>query len=184
MNQLSFADITSCPGGGQGQGAGSACYGNPYGPVPWNLLAGEGFGLLSLAQLGLDPATDIATADELGAAAAEESGEEAPQLVYRGGSAQPANLTPRPGVDATGLSTYDNPEAAAPNGGKVQVIDTSQLKLLKAFPDAPPEGHVSLAPADTGLIEPWAATRGTEEISPFTQDIMDAIIDVIRVPRP
>lgn len=107
-----------------------------------------------------------------------------PQLVYRGGSAQPANLTPQPGVDTTGLSTYDNPEAAAPNGGKVQVIDTSQLKLVQAFPDAPPPGHVSLAPADSSLIESWAATRGTDEISPFTQDIMDAIIDVLRLPKP
>jgi hypothetical protein len=82
------------------------------------------------------------------------------------------------------LSTYDNPEAAAPNGGKAQVIDTSQLKLLEAFPDAPPEGHVSLAPSDSGLIDEWAATRGTEVISPLTQNIMDAIIDVLRVPKP
>lgn len=82
------------------------------------------------------------------------------------------------------MSTYDNPEAAAPNGGKVQVIDTSQLKLVQAYPDAPPPGHVSLAPADSSLIEAWAAMRGTGEISPFTQDIIDAIIDVIRVPKP
>lgn len=115
--------------------------------------------------------------------AAEEGSEAVPQLVYRGGSAQPANLTPRPGIDTTGLSTFDNPNAAAPNGGKVQVIDTSQLKLVQAFPDAP-LGHVSLAPPDSSEIEAWAATRGTGEISPFTQDIMDAIIDVIRVPKP
>jgi len=66
----------------------------------------------------------------------------------------------------------------------VQVIHTSLLKLLDANPDAPPLGHVSLAPGDSSLIEEWAATRGTEEISPFTQDIMDAIIAVIRVPKP
>ena len=117
------------------------------------------------------------------AAAKDAGGEAAPQLVYRGGSAQPANLTPRPD-DTTGLSTFDNPEAAAPNGGKVQVIDTSRLKLVHAYPDAPPLGHVSLAPADSSLIVGWAATRGTDEISPFTQDIIDAIIDVIRVPKP
>lgn len=40
-------------------------------------------------------------------------------------------------------------------------------------PDAPPPGHVSLAPADSSLIEGWAATRGTDDI-----------IDVIRVPKP
>jgi hypothetical protein len=98
--------------------------------------------------------------------------------------AQPAIMTPRPGVDNTGLSTFDNPEAAAPNGGKVQVIDTSQLKLLEAHPEAPPEGHISLAPADSSLIDQWAATRGTEEISPFTQDIMNAIVGTIRVAMP
>jgi len=107
-----------------------------------------------------------------------------PRLVYRGGSAQTDNLTPRPGIDTTGLSTYDNPAAAAPNGGKVQVIDTSLLKLNGAFPDAPPPGHVSLAPGDAGLIDPWAVTRGTGVVDPLTQDIMDATIDVIRVPKP
>ena len=116
--------------------------------------------------------------------AAEGVGGAAPRLVYRGGSAQPDNLTPRPGVDTTGLSTYGNPAAAAPNGGKVQVIDTSQLKLVQAFPDAPPPGHVSLAPGDARLIEPWAATRGTGEVSPLTQDIVNAIIDTLRLPKP
>ena len=62
------------------------------------------------------------------------------------------------------------------------MIDTSKLKLVHAFPDAPPEGHVSLAPGDSSLIDEWAATRDTPEVSPFTQDIIDAIIDAIRVP--
>jgi hypothetical protein len=65
----------------------------------------------------------------------------------------------------------------------VQVIDTSLLKLVEAYPDAPPPGQVSLAPADSSLIEAWAATRGTDEISTFTQDILDAIIDILRVPK-
>jgi hypothetical protein len=82
------------------------------------------------------------------------------------------------------LSTFDNPRAAAPEGGKAQIIDTSKLKLVEAHPDAPPPGHVSLAPADSNLIEAWAATRGTGEISPFTQDIMDAIVGITRVPKP
>jgi hypothetical protein len=116
--------------------------------------------------------------------AAEDTGDAAPQLVYRGGSRQPDNLTPRPGVDTTGLSTFDNPAAAAPNGGKVQVIDTSKLTLVQAHPDAPPAGHVSLAPADSSLIEEWAATRGTGKVSPFTEDIMGAVVDSIKVPKP
>jgi hypothetical protein len=104
-------------------------------------------------------------------------------LVYRGGSRTPDNLTPRPGIDDTGLSTYDTPGAAAPSGGKVQVIDTSRLKCTIACPDAPPPGHVSIRPPDAADIPGWAGTRGTGQISPFTQDIMDAIIDEIRLPR-
>lgn len=110
--------------------------------------------------------------------------EDIPALVYRGGSAEAKNLTPRPGLDPTGLSTYDNPAAAAPNGGKVQIINTSRLKCVIACPDAPPPGHVSLQPPDLAEIPGWAATRGTEEISLYTQDIMDAIIGITRVPRP
>jgi hypothetical protein len=65
----------------------------------------------------------------------------------------------------------------------VQVIDTSRLKLLQAFPDSP-AGHVSLAPADRTPIEPWAATRGTDAVSPYTQDIIDAITGTVKVPKP
>ncbi len=90
-------------------------------------------------------------------------------------------MTPRPGLDPTGLSTFDNP-GAFESGTKLQVIDTSGLNLVQAIPDAPPLGHVSLAPADSSLIEPWAATRGTAEVSPFTQDIIDAIINTVRAP--
>jgi hypothetical protein len=104
--------------------------------------------------------------------------------VYRGGSASPKNLTPRPGADPTGLSTFDNPAAAAPNGGKVQVVDTSKLKCVVACPDAPPPGHVSLQPPDLADLPGWAATRGTAEISPYTQDIMDAIVGTVGVPAP
>jgi len=116
--------------------------------------------------------------------AAEDTEVAPPQFVYRGGSAQPDNLTPRPELDPNGLSTYDTPEAAAPNGGKVQVIDTTKLKLLRANPDGPPEGHVSLAPEDESLIEGWAATRGTMELSPLTEDIAKAIVGIIRVAKP
>jgi hypothetical protein len=104
--------------------------------------------------------------------------------VYRGGSATPDNLTPRPGIDTTGLSTFDNLEAATPPGGKAQVIDTSKLKPpLVATPDAPPAGHVSIAPQDPALIAEWAATRGTGQIHPLTQAIMDAVIEVVKRPK-
>jgi hypothetical protein len=80
------------------------------------------------------------------------------------------------------MSTFDNPAAAAPNGGKVQVIDTSKLKCVVACPDAPPPGRVSLQPPDLADIPGRPATRGTAEISPYTQDIMDAIVGTVRVP--
>jgi RHS repeat-associated protein len=140
-------------------------------------------GLGSAGRSVLRRTLGVATGPALNVAP-EDTGEAAPQLVYRGGSAELNNLTPRPGIDTTGLSTYDNPAAAAPKGGKVQVIDTSLLKLVQPYPDAPPAGHVSLAPVDSSLIEEWAATRGTDKISPFSRDIKEAIIDVIRVPKP
>jgi hypothetical protein len=113
-----------------------------------------------------------------------EAGETTPRLVYRGGSAKPDNLTPRPGIDRTGLSTFNNLEAATPPGGKAQVIDTSKLKPpLVATPDAPPPGHVSIDPLDFVLIDEWAATRGTGQIHPLTESIIDAIVDVVRRPQ-
>jgi RHS repeat-associated protein len=121
---------------------------------------------------------------EKGIEAARGSQEVAPRFVYRGGSARPDNLTPRPGKDHTGLSTYDNAAAAAPTGGKVQVIDTTKLKCVIACPDAPPPGHVSLRPPDPSEIPAWAATRQTGQVHRYTQDIMDAIVGQIRLPRP
>jgi hypothetical protein len=104
-------------------------------------------------------------------------------VVYRGGSATPTNLTPRPG-DTTGLSTFDNLEAAVQPGGKAQMIDVSRLKSpLQAVSDPPPPGHVSIAPSDPVLISEWAAARGTETVHPFTQNVMNAIIDVVRRPK-
>ena len=115
---------------------------------------------------------------------AKATADVAPTLVYRSGSRTFDNLTPRPGKDPAGLSTYDTPAGAAPGGGKVQVIDTTKLKCTVACPDPPPAGHVSIAPRDGGSIAEWAATRGTGRISPYTQDIMDALIDELRLPKP
>ena len=101
---------------------------------------------------------------------------------YRGGSNSPSNLTPRPGVDTTGLSTFDSLAAFKP-GDKVQVIDTSLLDKLRAVPDAEPPGHVSVRPPDLSEISDWASTRGTDEIHPYTQELKDAIIDQVKVPK-
>jgi hypothetical protein len=104
-------------------------------------------------------------------------------VVYRGGSNTPKNLTPRPGIDSSGLSTFDSLEGAVEPGGKAQVIDVSRLKTLVARPDAPPPGHVSLAPKDLGLVEEWAATRGMQTVHPYTQEIIEAIVGEVRRPK-
>jgi len=105
-------------------------------------------------------------------------------LAYRGGSATPSNLTPRPGIDLDGLSTFNNLKSAAAPGNKAQVIDISKLStpLQAIFDDSPP-GHISIRPSDLSLIPEWAATRGTDFIHPFTKGVMDAIIGVERVPK-
>jgi RHS repeat-associated protein len=106
-----------------------------------------------------------------------------PSLVYRGGSATLNNLTPRPGIDTTGLSTYDTLEAATPPGGKAQVIDTSKLKSLMANPDSPPPGHVSITPGTPEGVADWAASRGTGQAHPYTQEVQNAIVDTVKRPK-
>jgi RHS repeat-associated protein len=149
-------------------------------PSSWTYRTGGYAGEYGIPAGGI-ARTGLKVAERL---AGRTAAQDIPALVYRGGSAEAKNLTPRPGLDPMGLSTFDNPAAAAPNGGKVQIIDTSRLKCVLACPDAPPPGHVSLQPPDLAEIPAWAATRGTEVISPYTQDIMDAIIGITRVPRP
>ena len=77
-------------------------------------------------------------------------------------------MTPRPGKDATGLSTFDTLEAATPEGGKTQVIDTTQLTSLEAIYDGYAPGHVSITPGTSQAVEEWAATRGTGNVHPWT----------------
>ena len=122
-----------------------------------------------------------------GAVLAETSGAEGASanvitegVVYRGGSFTDQNFTPRPGVDTTGLSTFDSLEAAAQPGGKAQIIDVSKLNNLKAVPDAPPPGHVSITPGDTALLEEWMGTRGTSIVHPLTEELKAARIGEIK----
>src|ERR1700692_4321641 len=100
-------------------------------------------------------------------------------LVYRRGSKFADNLTPRPGIDTDGLSTFDSLERAADPGEKAQVIDTGKLRLLTAVRSEPPPGHVALTlvPPEPRLLAEWAAVRGTGSVHPLPQDILDAIVD-------
>jgi RHS repeat-associated protein len=110
-----------------------------------------------------------------------------PEVVYKAGSRTATNLTPRPGIDTTGLSTFDTPEGAfehSLSSNKAQVIEVSRLKPpLRAAPDPEPPGHVSITPGDPALIEEWAATRGTDTVHPFTQNIKEAITHEVRRPK-
>ena len=110
-----------------------------------------------------------------------------PKIVYRGGSRTPDNLTPRPGIDTQGLSTFVTLELAVQPGGKAQAIDLSRLPApLAGVPDLPPPGHVSIRPGLERTLEvlqataEWASSRGTGVLHPYTQALMEAIIGEVR----
>jgi hypothetical protein len=84
-----------------------------------------------------------AVEDQVGFAPRGLSARGVPQLVYRGGSRTPTNLTPRPGVDTTGLSTFETLEQAVGPGQKAQVIDTMRLRSLCAVCDPQHKTRIS-----------------------------------------
>lgn len=152
----------------------------PTGPqaVVWRAMEGYLFigGVLTGSSAGslLELGAEVATQQAVGKAVELTAG-----YVFRGGSATPDNLTPRPGMDTNGLSAFDNLESATPPGGKAQVIDVGKLSTLSAVPDSP-HGHVSITPGNSALVKEWAATRGTGKVHPYTKEIMDAIVNVVR----
>ena len=79
--------------------------------------------------------------------------------VHRRGSKFSDNLTPRPGIDADGLSVFDSLELAVNPGEKAQVIDINKLRSLTAVRNEPPAGHmlVTLVPDDSQRMAEWAA---------------------------
>lgn len=153
----------------------------------WTLNAtGDAFntaGVAGVVEVGVRSGISLLT--QKGVASAGEG------FVFRGGSSTIDNLTPRPGIDVEGLSTFNTLEAAVKPGQKAQVIYTPGLKNpLVAVPDphiAP--GHVSIRPG-TGLtsevsssIEQWAATRGTGTAHPYTKVIQEAIVGEVKRPK-
>jgi len=111
-------------------------------------------------------------------------------IIYVWGNLTADNFTPRPGNDTVGkpgqqpgLSASD----ALPPGKKAQGIDTDRLKPpLKAIADDPKlggdPGHLAIAPVDGNgnvdlqLLEDWAKARGTGQIHPLTQNLLDAVV--------
>jgi len=94
---------------------------------------------------------------------------EVPDVVYRGGSPSPSNLTPRPS-DAGILSFRDslsNPWPLAPGqrpvfqpGKPYFGVDTDLLPTGSVIPDGVPPGHVSVLRIDPGLLRD-AVTDGS-----------------------
>ena len=119
-----------------------------------------------------------------------------PGIVYRRGSASPANCTPRLGRDtsggpgqAPGLSTFETMDLEP--GERAQMIDLGQVTgALRGIPDDPGLGgtlsHVSIVPVDASgnvdypSLQDWAASRGTSDIHPFTQTVRNAIVREVR----
>ena len=104
-----------------------------------------------------------------------------PTLLYRGGPRNPGAFIPRPGIDTEGpergLSFFDTPEAAvAGKKSKVyQTIGTDSLSKLQVFQTGEP-GHYSLRPETQAELDQWAATKGTGITSPYTTEVLKALV--------
>ena len=94
-------------------------------------------------------------------------------MIYRNATGTPSSLTPRPGVDdlpGGGLSFFNSIDKLNPE--KYIAIDASKLQRLTAILDNNPPGHVTVAPPTLVGLQEWAATRGTEVIHQFTQELI------------
>ncbi len=121
-------------------------------------------------------------------------------IVYRRGSLTGDNFTPRPGKDTAGgpgqtpgLSTF-LAVVLSPKQ-KAQAIDLDLLRPpLAAIHDDPEtggvEGHVAIVPVDANgqidqqRLDEWASFRETGRVHPFTQIVLDAVVEVdVRLSR-
>ncbi len=103
----------------------------------------------------------------------------APTFLYRGGGRSPSNLTPRPIKDTVGpergLSVFDTVAAATKNSKIYQTIGTDNLTTLNVVPTGDP-GHYSIRPDTQVELDQWAATRGTDTVSPYTKEVQSALV--------
>jgi RHS repeat-associated protein len=196
-SQFSWAGLGGSTVAGAVGGALGAFGGKLLGPALQKAGGFIGKVIGKIAGKGADEVATEATAgaaeEAAGTAAEDVTKTAAPQKVYRGGSATANNMTPHPVKDPTGLSTFDSLEAAVKPGGKAQVIDTSLLKQVVAHPDGIEVGpggaeglHVSLQPPDMADLPAWAAFKNPDPeapVHPYTQDVIDAIVDVVTRPK-
>jgi hypothetical protein len=97
----------------------------------------------------------------------------AENLVYRAGGFSKENFTPSlKDAESGGLSTFDSRAAVFANSTskRAQVIDVSKLQNLRAIPDAPPPGHVSIAPIEAASLRGWAATKQSTTTHPLLKN--------------
>jgi RHS repeat-associated protein len=112
-------------------------------------------------------------------------------LVYRGGSDQAKNFTPRPTQDTEGpkrgLSTFQSPERAlGRDGRKAQAIDVSKLgpNLEAVLNDE--QGHVSIRPKNDPAgdkLRAWAQLREQAHApNPLADEVRAARVGEVRRP--
>ncbi|MDQ1746533.1 MAG: hypothetical protein QOD07_796 [Frankiaceae bacterium] len=143
------------------------------------ILAGSGVALTSQQVISAEEG-DAGDSVQTAGGSVGPDVSDVPRYVYRSGSNTDRNMTPRPGKDLSGLSTFDNLDAF-PSGTKVQKIDVSALTTLDAVPDGD-NGHVSITSGDPESDAEWAATRGTDSVHPLTSQVQDAVVGELRVP--
>jgi len=102
-------------------------------------------------------------------------------MMYRNASGTADSLTPRPGIDdiaGGGLSFWNSLDALNP--GKYVVVDASKLQQLKAVLDNNPIGHITVSPATLQELQAWAATRGSGIVHGFTQELLNALVSILK----
>jgi hypothetical protein len=106
--------------------------------------------------------------------------EPSPRFLYRAGSRTKRNLTPRV-KDPTGPSAYSVYEKAAEMDKRVQTIDASRLKDLRAVQEGDDPHHYVIQPTDLARMPEWIESRDDdsteqEDWHPLTQELLESIV--------
>ncbi|MNW51855.1 hypothetical protein D3C74_293510 [compost metagenome] len=87
------------------------------------------------------------------------------QFIFRNGSGNKTNLTPRPGIDTNGLSYFLKPKGSPMTVTSIEAINSTGV--LYARVDNPATGHVAVMPIDPFELEIWMATRNDPTAEPY-----------------